>query len=137
MNIRTQHILKYNINDKGYMQVSLFKNNKPHTVRVHRAIAETFLGEHPGMDVRHRDRDRTNNRVDNLYWTTRSETINDAFERGTKRPSRGTAIRVVETGKVYMSVSACMRDTGCDRSSIFKCLKGSIPHVKGFHFERV
>lgn len=137
MNIRTQHILKIQIGTNGYPQVCLFKNNKSYTVKVHKLIAETFLGEHPGLDIRHKDNDIFNNRVENLYFSTRSETINDAFLRGTKQPSRGTAIRVVETGKVYRSASECMRDTGCDRSEIFKQLNGTRLHVKGFHFERV
>lgn len=135
MNVRTQHILKPNTNTNGYAQVSLFKNNKPITVRVHRLVAETFLGEHPGMDVRHRDGDRLNNRVENLYWTTRRETINDAFIRGTKKPSRQIRVRVLETGEVYESIRACSRDTGCDPSEIRKQLDGRIKHVKELHFE--
>jgi hypothetical protein len=137
MNVRTQHILKPYIGDKGYPQVSLCKNNKTHTVRIGRVIADTFLGEHPDLDVRYRDNDRLNTRVENLYYSTRKETINDAFVRGTKKPSRGTAIRIVETGEEYRSASECAREIGCDRSAIFKCLAGTTPHVKGYHFERV
>lgn len=73
MNIRTQRILKPTINEKGYYQVCLRKNNVQYSVRVHRVIAETFLGENPGMDVRHKDDDRLNNNMDNLEWCTRSE----------------------------------------------------------------
>lgn len=137
MNIRTQRILKTQINEKGYEQVCLRKNNQQYTVRVHKVIAETFLGEHPGMDVRHRDSDRLNNRVDNLYWSTRKETIGSSFERGDRMPNHRTPIRVVETGEVYESVTACSRATGCARSDIFKNMAGTVSHVKGFHFERL
>ena len=136
-NIRTQKILRPQITDRGYEQICLRKNNQQYTVRVHRVIAETFLGNHPGMDVRHRDNNRLNNNIDNLYWSTRKETINDSFERGDRLPNHRTQVRVIETGEVYESVSACSRDTGCARSDIFKCMAGTIPHVKGFHFERV
>ena len=135
MNVRTQHILKPIYNEKGYVQVSLFRNNKAYTVRIHKIIAETFLGEHPGMDVRHKDNDRTNNRVDNLYWTTRKETINDAFRSGSKKPPRQIPVKVVETGKVYESIRECSRDTGCDPSEIRKQIDGRIRHVKGLHFK--
>lgn len=137
MNVRTQRILKTQIDKRGRETVTLMRNNEPHTVSVHKVIAETFLGEHPGMDVRHRDLDRTNNRVENLYWSTRKETINDSFERGDRLPNRRTPIRVIETGEIYESVSACSRETGCARSDIFKCMAGTMSHVKGFHFERV
>jgi hypothetical protein len=137
INVRTQHILKPQINDRGYAVVTLWKNKKAYTVRVHRIIAETFLGEHSDLDVRHKNRNRSDNRVDNLEWVTRSELIQDAFVRGTKTLSRHTAVRVIETGKVYENVTACAIDTGCDRSQIFKQLAGSRLHVKGLHFERI
>lgn len=134
MNVRTQKIMKPYINEKGYEQVCLRKNNRQYTVRVHKVIAETFLGENPGMDVRHRDLDRTNNCIDNLYWTNRSDTISEAFERGSKIPSRQIPIRVIETGTIYESIRACSRDTGCDPSEIRKHLDGKLRHVKGLHF---
>ena len=81
MNVKTQRILKTFINEKGYQTVCLRKNNKQYTVRVHKLIAETFLGEHPGMDIRHKDRNRSNNHVNNLEWCTRKETINSAFKK--------------------------------------------------------
>lgn len=137
MNIRTQRILKTFISTKGYVQVCLRKNNRQYTVRVGKIIAETFLGEHPGMDVTYKDLDRTNVCVDNLEWCTRSETISRAFERGSKLPSRGTPIRVLETGETYRSASDCARDINCDRSEIFKCLAGKRDNIRGYHFERL
>lgn len=135
MNIRTQRILKTFINEKGYEKVCLRKNNQQYTVSVHKVIAETFLGEHPGMDVRHKDLDRSNNRIDNLEWCTRSELISEAFERGSKLPSRATRVRVIETGLIFDSIAECARVIGCDRSSISKCLAGRLNHAKGYHFE--
>lgn len=137
MNIKTQRILKTYIGEKGYVQVCLRKNNQQHTVKVHKVIAETFLGEHPGMDVRHKDLDRSNNCVDNLEWCSRAETIGRAFERGSKMPSRCTRVLVVETGDIFESLTECSRFLRCDRSDIFKCLAGSRPHVKGYHFEYI
>lgn len=136
-NIRTQKILKPQFSDKGIPIVTLRRNNTPHTVVIHKLIAETFLGEHPGMDVRHRDQNPANNRVDNLYWSTHSETISDAFKRGTKIPSRQIAVRVVETGETFDSIRACGRELNCAQSDICKYLSGKLPHVKGYHFERI
>lgn len=136
MNIRTQIILKPQIDPRGRARVTLIKNNSPHTVSIHRVIAETFLGEHPGMDVRHKDLDRSNNRVENLYWSTRQETITSSFERGDRLPNRRTPVYVLETGERYESVASCARAIGTDSGSIFKCMAGSLPHVKGLHFQR-
>lgn len=137
MNIKTGRILKMYISEKGYVQVCLRKNNQQYTVKVHKVIAETFLGEHPGMVVRHRDLNRSNNHIDNLEWCTRQDTIRDAFGRGSKIPPHSTQIRVVETDDIYDSIAECARSLDCCRSDIFKCLSGKLPHVKGFHFEVV
>ena len=137
MNVKTQRIIKTTINPRGYEQVCLRKNNEQHTVRVHKLIAETFLGEHPGLDVRHKDLDRTNNRVENLFWCSRSETIQSAFDRGTKTPQHRTPVRVLETNDIFDSVAECSRVLGIDKASIFKCLRGFQSTVSGYHIERV
>lgn len=80
-NIRTQRIQKPTPNKNGCLKVSLYKDRKRYTAKVHRVIAESFLGEHPGMDVRHKDNDRSNNRPDNLEWCTRSDLIKAAYSK--------------------------------------------------------
>jgi hypothetical protein len=86
INIRTQKIQKPMLNKNGSVKVHLYKNGKRHSVKVRRVIAETFLGEHPGMDVRNKDGDPFNNSVDNLEWCTRSDLVKAAYERGSKKP---------------------------------------------------
>lgn len=137
MNIKTQRILKTFVDSRGYVKVCLRKNNQQCTVRVAKVIAETFLGEHPGMDVSYKDSDHTNVCVDNLEWCTRSEVIRKAFERGSKRPSRGIPVRVIETDEIFQSVRECARSIGCDKSEILRYLNGDCAHVKGCHFERL
>ncbi len=88
MNIRTQRIQKPTLNKNGCLKVGLYKDRKRYNVRVRRVIAETFLGEHPGMDVRHKDGDQQNVSADNLEWCTRSELIKAAYDRGSKTPRR-------------------------------------------------
>lgn len=136
-NIRTQRIMKPNVNEKGYEQVCLRRNNYQYNVKVHKVIAETFLGERPGMDVRHYDGDPANNRVDNLYWSTRSETVSDAFDRGTRIPPHQIPIRVIETGEIFPSIRACARALDLRQPDISQCLKGDRRSLKGYHFERV
>lgn len=137
MNIKTQRIMKMYINEKGYVQVCLRKNNRQYTVRVAQVIADTFLGEHPGMDVTYKNGNRSDVSADNLEWCTRQEVIQRAFERGDRVPSRQIPIRVIETGEAYDSIRECARDIGCHQTDICKCISGKIKQVKGYHFERI
>jgi hypothetical protein len=86
INSRTQKIQKPTPDEDGCLKVSLYKNRKRYCVKVRRIIAETFLGEHPGMDVRHKDGNQQNVSADNLEWCTRSQLIKDAYDNGSKKP---------------------------------------------------
>lgn len=136
MNIRTQKILKPTVDKNGSVKVSLQKNNRQYTVKVHRLIADTFLDDCTGLDVRHKDNDPLNNRVNNLEICTRSELIRNAYARGTKKPYQNCRIRVMETAQVYDSITECAREIGCDRTHITKYFSGKCSHVKGLHFVR-
>lgn len=51
---------------------------------VHQLVAGAFHGPRPeGMETRHLDGDKTNNRADNLTYGTRAENMQDAVEHGT------------------------------------------------------
>lgn len=72
--ILTEKIIKPHLLKSGYLQVELSKNNKMHGYRVHRLVAESFvLNPEQKECVNHIDGDKTNNKVENLEWVTRSE----------------------------------------------------------------
>lgn len=75
----------------GYVKVRLIHKGKDKTARVHRLVAEAFV---PNPDnkgtVNHIDGDKTNNRVDNLEWTDRSEQMHHAYRLGLKTPMGGS-----------------------------------------------
>ena len=72
-NKKTKRIRKQYISKTGYLVVSLTVGceGKVKTIRVHKAVAETFI---PNPDkltvVHHIDGNRTNPSVNNLQWTT-------------------------------------------------------------------
>jgi hypothetical protein len=134
-NVRTQRVLKTYTDPRGYTKVTLRNDCMSYTVKVARVIAETFLGDHSDMVVRHKDNVRSNCRVDNLEWVTRKELIPDAFDGGTKQPTRKVAVRVIETGEVFDTIRACAKHNDCSQSDICKCLNGTRHSVKGLHFE--
>jgi hypothetical protein len=77
-------ILKPSVGSGGYYHVALSKHSKTTTLPVHRLVLETFVGKRPdGMEARHLDGHKLNNRRDNLVWGTRSENSKDKFRHGT------------------------------------------------------
>ena len=64
-------ILKACEGTKGYLLVSLYKNNKHKMKRVHRLVAEHFLPNPQNLIfVNHIDENKRNNKVENLEWCT-------------------------------------------------------------------
>lgn len=61
----------------GYLLVDLKRDGIRKHCRVHRLVAEAFLGPPPtgGHEPNHKNRVRTDNRSENLEWTTRSENL--------------------------------------------------------------
>ncbi len=71
------------IDSHGYYSVSLYKNNKPHTRRVHTLLALTYLGERPfKYEINHKDGNKLNNRVSNLEYLTKKKNMQHAFSLG-------------------------------------------------------
>lgn len=81
---RVGKVLRVNLDSRGYAQVCLCNHTKRKTHLVHRLILTTFIGPHPiGSETCHHDGIRTNNRLDNLRWDTRSENSKDRIRHGT------------------------------------------------------
>ena len=137
-NAKTGKILKTHINKYGYEQVSLRHNNKPKTLLVHKLIADTFIeGDHTGLDIVHKNSDRTKNELANLEYKTRKEIARSAFDRGTRVSPNCSRIRVIETGAIFNSIRECSRIMGISESCICRCINGAMRHANGFHFERI
>ena len=84
-NARNYHVLSESVDDNGYPKVFLSKPGqkwaKGH--RVHRILARVFIpGEAPGLEVRHLNDVKTDYRLENLKWGTRSENIQDQVRNG-------------------------------------------------------
>lgn len=74
-------------NSRGYLCVNLYDHlgsGEHRNYLVHQLILETFVGKHPeGMECRHLDDNKQNNKLNNLCWGTRSENQQDSLRHGT------------------------------------------------------
>jgi hypothetical protein len=70
----------------GYMRIAL---RHKHKLFVHRIVAEEFIGRGiDGLQVNHKNGDKTDNRADNLEWVTCSENHKHSFRVLGRKPSR-------------------------------------------------
>lgn len=73
---------------KGYRQVALHLDGRLRSKRVHRLVCEAAWGPCPeGMECRHLNGDRADNRAENLAWGLPADNYRDQIEHG--RAARG------------------------------------------------
>lgn len=77
----------------GYHHVNLSTPTKGvRQFPIHKLVMQAFVGERPKemRDINHIDGNKTNNRLDNLEYCTRSENNKHAYSIGLRRPLHGT-----------------------------------------------
>lgn len=76
----------------GYMGLSLWRDGKQRTVRVHVLVLESFVGPRPSPDWEgcHNNGDPTDNRLVNLRWDTKAGNAQDALDHGHNASARKT-----------------------------------------------
>lgn len=80
--------LKPDINQDGYSMVRLYKNKKSKAISIHRLVAQTFvLNPNNKLEVNHINEIKSDNRIENLEWCTRSENeLHNSKNGGEKNP---------------------------------------------------
>lgn len=82
-NIKTNHVYKKTIHCSGYYVVTLplGKRGKVKSIRVHKALAETFIPNPNNYNiVNHKDENKLNINLDNLEWTNSKTNTNYYLE---------------------------------------------------------
>lgn len=113
---------KYDI--KGYLRVNLHKEGKCRAELVSRKVAEAFIpnpNNYP--EVGHDDDCKTNNAVENLYWTTRSI------------PVVGTNIKTGEE-IAFSSMQEASRN-GFDSGKVSECCSGKRGSHHGYTWRKL
>lgn len=108
----------------GYLLVNVRLGGKAGLVYAHRLVWTAIQGQIPeGLDINHRDGDKTNNHPDNLEPATRSENHRHAFRtglRGTpwgiKPEVRATAVSMRKEGRTLKEIAVALnigQSTAC------------------------
>ena len=126
----------------GYMHVCLYSGETPKDYlckKVHRLVAETFLGGGDGLEVNHIDGDKSNNALSNLEWVTSSENKRHAWaiglrggaddglvkhHRKSRRLSRDAVITIRQMKQDGWSAGKIAKIAGINRTSVFKIANG-------------
>ena len=141
-NDNTMRILKPSHNNKGYLMINLWKNNKGNWKLIHRLLAIAFIPNPEGKpQINHIDGNPKNNSIDNLEWCTGSENQlhRSRVLKKVRVPVEALAVTrkpvlCVETGKIYESVNEAARQCGLWQANISKVLNGQIHTTGGFHW---
>lgn len=108
---RVGHILTCTKDRSGYSKVKLSRDDVDYTRKVHRLVAEAFLGPIPdGLVVNHKDSNPGNNRADNLEYITQKANMEHCVAAG--RSSRGKGVRGAQLTEAKVRAIRCLRQQG-------------------------
>lgn len=128
-------ILNPILNKDDYFYVDLYtENHKQVHKRIHRLVAEAFIGKNDDLVVNHIDGDKHNNHADNIEYVTAKMNSTLASKTGLYKMR---AIKIVETGEVFRSVADCAKALNIHPSDINHVISGKKTSVRGMHFEYV
>lgn len=142
-NAKTNFVRKKSVNKEGYYQVGLSlgsRENKP-CIRVHRAVAETFIpNPHKKPEVNHKDGNKLNNNVSNLEWCTNAENIQHAITMGLQKSRNEKKIKQIDKNtmevlRVFSSIKEAKKAFNKSTGAINDCLKGRIHSAYGYYWE--
>lgn len=118
----------------GYLTVCLQKYGVRQVRKVHKLVAEAFIGPCPeGQQVCHNSKTVTDNSVGNLRYDTAK---NNNLQRRKDGTHCGRAIRRSD-GVEFINMHVAAEDSDCDSSDICKVCKGRRKTTGGFGWKYI
>lgn len=134
-------LLKPFINDEGYSTVTLWNNGVPKRCRLHRLVAETFLGVSEFPVVNHKNFIRSDNRVENLEWCSISYNLlysnvlvcsNMACRKGVNQYDKKNNFI-----KSWDSITEAAKECNTNTGNISYCCKGKRKTAAGYKWKYI
>ena len=154
-NTKEERILKLTKDKRGYLRVPLTKDKKRKIYRVHRLVALTFI---PNIEnkpcIDHINTIKTDNRVENLRWTTLKENNNNELSRKHNSESNkdrklseehkykigkanGRRVYCVELDMIFDSLAEAERVIKVKHGNISTVCNGKRKTAGGYHWRYV
>lgn len=115
-------------NGRGYLMVNLRKDGTRKSFLIHRLVAEAFI---PNFDnkltVDHINRDRADNRVENLRWATQLEQADNMDNKKPIVAIKGETILYFESAKQAEKY-------GFNPPTICACCRGKVKTHRGYEW---
>ena len=127
-------VLVGSVDNNGYKQVTLSKNGKAKSHKVHKLVAIAFVpNPHGYSEINHKDENKSNNNADNLEWCTRA--YNVAYGSRTEKTQRAV-IQFSIDGKyiaTHKGIGEASRTIGARTcGGISNCCKGKSRTAYGY-----
>jgi hypothetical protein len=129
--ITTERVGSPNLTREGYAIAHLMVNSIRTVPTVHSLVMAAFVGPRPtGLDINHINGVKTDNRLCNLEYLTRTENHNHAVRTGLNKQ----AIRVIahadgQEARLFYSISSAAKSVGLTSGSILYAIrKGTSSH---------
>lgn len=126
------------LNKDNYYYVDLYTaQHKQVHKRIHRLVADAFLGKNDDLVVNHIDGNKHNNILSNIEFVTAKQNSTLAAEAGLYKTK---PVRIVETGEIFNSMKECANAINVHPSCISGCLSVNAKKQDssgGYHFEYV
>ena len=134
-NKETNRLKKLQKNGSGYMKTILHIDKIQKAVFAHRLVAMAFIpNPNNYSDVNHKNKDRADNRVENLEWVTKSQNMKHSHENGHKSFKRAVNQYDLDDNliKTHESIRAAAKNMNTHPRNIDRCLREGQEQYGGY-----
>lgn len=125
------------IDNKGYCRVYLTKDGNRKCLLVSRLVLKSFVPVEnmDELQANHINENTTDNRLENLEWTTPIENSNHGTRNDRISNALSKNVLCIDTNISYINAKNASELTGINKDSIRKCCGGHRKTAGGYHWK--